>query len=79
MAITREMTDLAMNLAATLAAEDIADVLRCDTTTALEKLLSTDAGAALYDDSLKLWWESPRDTAVAALDELGEQVPLHWR
>ena len=67
MTISPEMTDLAMNLAATLAAEEIADALGCDCTAALAAFLSSDVGEALYDDSLKLWWESPREIAEAFL------------
>jgi len=69
--ISREMTDMAMNLAATLAAERIAETIDCTRTQALEMLLSSETGAALYDDSLKLWWESPLDIADACLREYG--------
>lgn len=60
-----------MDLAATLAAEEIADRLGCSRTSALEKLLASDTGAALYDDSLKLWWESTSDIAESFLRESG--------
>lgn len=60
---------MAMDLAATLAAERIAEVRGCGRTEALEALLSSDVGEALYDDDLKLWWESPADIADAFLDE----------
>ena len=67
MSLTPEMREMAMNLAATLAAEDIAKSLGCSQTVALEKLLSSDIGEALYDDELKYWWESPSDIADAFL------------
>ena len=57
-----------MDLAATLAAGCIAESLRCSRTEALEKLLSSDIGESLYDDDLKLWWESPADIADACLE-----------
>lgn len=52
-----------MDLAATLAAERVAEVRGCSSTEALEALLSSSVGEALYDDDLKLWWESPADIA----------------
>lgn len=63
-----EMRDMAMNLAATLAAEEIAAALQCSATEALKELLSSDVGEALYDDELKYWWESPADVADAFLE-----------
>ena len=69
MAISSDMRDMAMDLAATLAAEEIASALGCDSTTALTMLLSSEIGEALYDDALKLWWESPSDIAEAFLRE----------
>ena len=56
-----------MSLAATLAAEEIAERMGCSRTKALAELLSSDIGEAIYDDSLKLWWESPRALADAYL------------
>ena len=69
MTITPEMTAMAMSLAATLAAEEIAKALDYSRTAALEELLLSDTGAALFDDSLKLWWESPLDIADMFLRE----------
>ena len=63
------MRDMAMDLVATLAAERITEVQGCDRTEALEALLSSSIGEALYDDDLKLWWESPADIADAFLSE----------
>lgn len=67
MAIAPEMRDMAMNLAATLAAESIAAELGCSATEALGALLASDIGEALYEDDLKLWWESPSTIAEAYL------------
>lgn len=69
MSLTPEMTDMSTNLAATLAAEEIAERLGCSRTMALKKLLASETGAALYDDALKLWWESPADIAESYLVE----------
>ncbi len=66
-----EMREMAMNLAATPAAEEIANTLHCDTTKALRELLSSDIGEALYDDELKYWWESPSDIAHMFLEAKG--------
>ena len=74
MTISPEMTDMGMNLAAALASEEIAKALGCSRTEALERFLASDTGAALYDDSLKLWWESPHDIAAAYLRESAGSV-----
>ena len=57
-----------MDLTATLAAERIAEIRGCDRTEALEALLSSSIGEAIYDDDQKLWWESPADIADAFLN-----------
>ena len=79
MALAEETTELAMSLCATLAAADIADALGCGFTDALEQLLESETGCEIYDDSLKLWWESPRDVAVMYFEESGLPVPAGWR
>ena len=68
MPVTSAMKDMAMDLTATLAAERIAEIRSCGSTEALEALLSSSVGEALYDDDLKLWWESPADIADAYLN-----------
>ena len=78
MALSRELTDFSMSLCATLASVDIADAIGCDTTQALAAMLASKTGEQLYDDSLKLWWESPRDIATAYLQEIGTPVPANW-
>lgn len=70
MAVTSAMKDMAMDLVATLAAEEIAKVQDCGRAEALEALLSSSIGEAIYDDALKLWWESPADIADAFLKRL---------
>ena len=69
--MTEPLTDMAVSLAATLAAERIAQVQNCSCTEALYGLLGSAAGAALYDDQLKYWWESPLDIADAYLRSNG--------
>lgn len=69
MTIEPAMRDMAMDLVATLAAEKVAEARGCGRTEALEMFLSSSIGEALYDDDLKLWWESPADLADACLNE----------
>ena len=69
MALNEDGTEFAMSLAAPLAAAEIAAALKCDTTEALGLLLASRTGAELYDDSLKLWWESPMTIAEMFLAE----------
>ncbi|MBR3317868.1 MAG: hypothetical protein IKG21_08665 [Atopobiaceae bacterium] len=78
MALSGELTDFSMSLCATLASVDIATVSCCDTTQALAALLASETGEQLFDDSLKLWWESPRNIATAYLQEIGMHVPTSW-
>ena len=76
MPIAPEMRDMAMDLAATLAAECISNALKCGRTEALERLLSSDVGESIYDDELKYWWESPSDIADAYLRSIGAPSTL---
>lgn len=78
MVVNDDRIEFSMCLCATLAAVDVADVLGCDTTVALGRLLSSNVGSQIFDDSLKLWWESPRDVAVAYLEEAGLTIPSDW-
>ena len=59
MVVNDDRTEFSMSLAATLASIEIAPALGCTETEALERLLASETGEELYDDSLKLWWESP--------------------
>lgn len=78
MALSKETVEFSMSLCAALAAVDIAAATGCDTTTALARLLQSQTGEMLYDDALKLWQESPRDTAEAYLREAHLPVPPDW-
>lgn len=64
-----------MSLCAALAARDIAEATGWDSTEALGQLLKSKTGCELYEDDLKLWWESPRTIAIAFLNERGMPVP----
>lgn len=79
MALSRDATEFSMSLCATLAAKDVAEAVGCNTTDALAHLLLSNTGEMLFDDSLKLWWESPRNIAVAYLHETNSPVPSEWQ
>lgn len=78
MALSREAVEFSMNLCAALAAIDIAAATGFNTTSALARLLRSQTGEMLYNDALKLWQESPSDTAEAYLREAHIPVPPDW-
>lgn len=79
MALSNDTIQFSMSLCAALASKDIAKAIRSDDTSALAQLLQSRMGAMLYDDSLKLWCESPRNIAEEYLNEAHLRVPLDWQ
>ena len=69
MPLTAEAERNAMDLTAAMAAQEIAEDLDIAEDEALALLLSTDAGARLYDPSLKLWCDGPSSLAAEVLRE----------
>lgn len=79
MALNAEAIEFSMSLCATLAAQDIALATGRDATECLGCLLQSQTGSQLFEDDLKLWWESPRNIAVAFLEEVGMPIPIDWQ
>lgn len=79
MAVSADMIEFSMSLCAAMAARDIAFATGADPTECLGRLLQSQTGSQLYEDDLKLWWDSPRDIAVAFLEEKGMPVPREWQ
>lgn len=69
MAIEPETEFNAMDLTATMVAEELANELDISQTDALEAFLSSRTAALLYNPSLKLWWDGPSSVASAFLRE----------
>ncbi|WP_165170514.1 hypothetical protein [Adlercreutzia sp. ZJ242] len=65
MTASRQMIESAIDLTAVMAAEQIAAYEQTSTAQALLGLLSSNVGAQLFDDSLKLWWDGPSAIAEA--------------
>ncbi|MBP5443864.1 MAG: hypothetical protein J6Y60_11565 [Treponema sp.] len=59
----KEKTLFAMDLAAVMAVEELADEEKKTTDEVLLSFMESNTGKMLYDDSCKLWWDGP--TAVA--------------
>ena len=55
MALYSDTVEFAMSLRSTLAAKDIAEATGMSPCESLARLLASDAGGQLFDDSIKLW------------------------
>ncbi len=66
----REKTLFAMDLAAVMAVEELAQELKKSTDNLLLALLQSQTGNMLYDDSTKLWWDGPTVIAEEFKKEL---------
>jgi len=79
MALSDDTIRYSMCLCAALASIDIAQATGDSETNALAQLLQSQTGAMLYDDTLKLWHESPRTIAEEYLNETHLRVPANWQ
>lgn len=69
MALEPETEFNAIDLTATMVAEQLAAELDISQTHALEVFLSSRTAELLYDPSLKLWWDGPSSVVAAFLRE----------
>ena len=60
----------AMDLVATMVAEDLAESLGISQTDALARFLASRTAEMLYDPALKLWWDGPAYVANAYRKEV---------
>ncbi len=59
----KDKTLFAMDLAAVMAVEELANEEKKSTDEVLLSFMESNTGKMLYDDSVKLWWDGP--TVVA--------------
>ena len=59
----KDKTLFAMDLAAVMAVEELANEEKKSTDEVLLSFMESNTGKKLYDDSVKLWWDGP--TVVA--------------
>lgn len=70
--ITPEREKNAIDLAAALTVQEIAETEHRDPSDVLPEFLSSRTARMLYDPALKLWWDGPSSIAERYYEEISE-------
>ena len=70
--ITPERENNAIDLAAAMTVQEIAETKQRDPSDVLPEFLSSGTARMLYDPELKLWWDGPSSIAERYFKEIAE-------